>query len=184
LVRAHRGRVVAIGETGLDCHYNFSPLPVQATALASHLELARQLDMPIVLHIRDAHEQAWAIVDAQPARQNPGIVHCFSGTPSEAREWVRRGWHLSFSGIATFSTAAPVLEAARQCPADRMLIETDAPYLAPQPMRGRKNEPAYVSFTCAIIAAARGASPETFASCTAANARRVLGLPMPAAAAS
>ncbi len=171
--------VVAIGETGLDYYYDFSPREAQREVFARHIELARRLDMPLVLHIRDAHDEAFDIVDSCATRGDPGIVHCFTGTPAEARGWLDRGWHISFSGIATFPSAAPVLEAARACPADRVLIETDAPFLAPKPMRGRKNEPAFVSFTCAILAAARGVSAEQFAAETTANTRRVLRLPEP-----
>ena len=184
LAAANRGEfVVAIGETGLDYYYDFSPREAQRETFARHIDLARRLDMPLVLHIRDAHDEAFEIVDACAPRENPGIVHCFTGTPTEARGWLDRGWHVSFSGIATFPSATPVLEAARACPADRILIETDAPFLAPKPMRGRKNEPAFVSFTCAILAAARGVSAEQFAAETTANTRRVLNLPQPASTA-
>ena len=168
-------RVVAVGETGLDYFYDRSPRDVQRDALAAHLGLARRVGKPIVLHIRDAHADAWAVIDAHPAV--PGIVHCFTGTPDEAREWLARGYHLSFSGIVTFPNAGPLREAARACPTDRILLETDAPYLAPGPVRGRKNEPANLAYTCAQLAGIRGEPPEELAAAAAANARALLALP-------
>jgi TatD DNase family protein len=168
-------RVVAVGETGLDYFYDRSPRAQQLEAMARQLELARACGKPVVLHIRDAHADAWAVVDAQEAV--PGIIHCFTGTPEEARAWLDRGYHLSFSGIATFPSAPGPREAARICPADRILLETDAPYLAPVPVRGRKNEPAFVAFTCAQLAQVRGEAPEQLARAAAANARALLKLP-------
>ena len=168
-------RVVAVGETGLDYYYDRSPRAAQLTAMAAQLELARAVDKPVVLHIRDAHADAWAVVDAQDG--TPGIVHCFTGTPDEARGWLGRGYHLSFSGIATFPNAPGLREAARICPQDRILLETDAPYLAPVPVRGRKNEPAFVAFTCAQLAQVRGEAPEVLARAAGANARALLRLP-------
>lgn len=168
-------RVVAVGETGLDYFYDRSPRDTQRHALARQLALARRVGKPIVLHIRDAHADAWAEVDALPAV--PGIVHCFTGTPDEAAGWLSRGYHLSFSGIVTFPNAGPLREAARSCPADRILLETDAPYLAPVPVRGRKNEPANVAYTCAQLAALRGEAPEALAAASSANARTLLHLP-------
>ncbi|MBA3549267.1 MAG: TatD family hydrolase [Nannocystis sp.] len=168
-------RVVAVGETGLDYFYDRSPRAQQLEAMARQLELARACEKPIVLHIRDAHADAWAVVDAQAPV--PGIIHCFTGTPDEARAWLDRGYHLSFSGIATFPSAPGPREAARICPADRILLETDAPYLAPVPVRGRKNEPAYIAFTCAQLAQVRGEPPEQLARAAAANAKTLLKLP-------
>lgn len=168
-------RVVAVGETGLDYFYDRSPREAQLAAMAAQLELAREVGKPVVLHIRDAHADAWALVDARAPV--PGIVHCFTGTPDEARGWLDRGYHLSFSGIATFPTAPGLREAARICPQDRVLLETDAPYLAPVPVRGRKNEPAFVAFTCAVLAQVRGEAPEVLARAAGANARALLRLP-------
>lgn len=173
--RLSHPRVVAVGETGLDYFYDRSPRASQLHAMARQMELARACGKPVVLHIRDAHADAWAVVDAQAAV--PGIIHCFTGTPDEARAWLDRGYYLSFSGIATFPSAPGPREAARICPADRILLETDAPYLAPVPVRGRKNEPAFVAFTCAQLAQLRGEAPEALARAAAANARTLLKLP-------
>ena len=176
---ARSPRVVAIGETGLDYHYDRSPRDAQRAAMARHLALADALHKPVVLHIRDAHADALAVVDATPPAR-PGIVHCFTGTPEEAAAWLDRGFFLSFSGIATFPSATGPREAARACPPGRLLLETDAPYLAPVPMRGRKNEPAFVAFTCAQLAALRGQDPRDLARESAAAAARAFGLPPPA----
>lgn len=173
--RVRHPRVVAVGETGLDYFYDRSPRDRQHEAMAAQLEIARGCGKPIVLHIRDAHADAWAIVDAQPAV--PGVIHCFTGTPEEGRAWLDRGYHLSFSGIATFPSAPGPREAARVCPADRILLETDAPFLAPVPVRGRKNEPAFVAYTCAQLAQLRGEPPQALAAAAATNARALFGLP-------
>ncbi len=180
----NRERVVAIGETGLDYYYDNSPRNVQQQAFSRHIELANRLDMPLVLHIRDAHDDALHLVDEHPRRDDPGIVHCFTGTPDEAKRWLDRGFHISFSGIATFPTAAPLREAARICPDDRILLETDAPFLAPVPNRGRKNEPAFVAFTCAHLAAERRQDARELARLASENTRRLLNLPTPTAASS
>lgn len=168
-------RVVGVGETGLDYFYDRSPRAVQQTAMAAHLAIARAAGKPVILHIRDAHADAWAVVDAAAAV--PGVIHCFTGTPDEAREWLRRGYALSFSGIATFPASEALREAARICPPDRILLETDAPYLAPVPVRGRPNEPANVAYTCARLAAVRGVSAEELARTTAANTAAFFQLP-------
>lgn len=172
-------KVVAVGESGLDYFYKNSAPDAQQRALAAHLEIARAADKPLVLHIRDAHADALAVVDAAPPLPRRGVIHCFTGTPEEAAAWLARGYLLSFSGIATFPHADPLRAAARACPADRLLLETDAPYLAPVPVRGRKNEPANVAFTCAHLAAVRGEDPGELARRAGANARAFFRLPDP-----
>jgi TatD DNase family protein len=170
-------KVVAIGETGLDYHYDFSPRDAQLLGFARQIDLARRLDLPLVLHIRDAHADAWQVLAEHPPRENPGVVHCFTGTPAEAERWLELGWHISFSGIATFKKAAELREAAALVPRERIMLETDAPYLAPEPLRGRKNEPANVAFTCIALAQVRGESPHELASIAAANTRALFRLP-------
>ena len=175
---AQHERVVAIGETGLDYYYDRSPRPQQQIALIAHIEMAQALQKSLVLHIRDAHEDAWKIIDEHASTLKAGIIHCFTGNLEQAKAWIQRGFYLSFSGISTFPSARDVLEAACYCPSERMLIETDAPFLAPVPMRGRKNEPANVAFTCSFLAQARGQSPESLAEQTTKNARLVFSLPL------
>jgi TatD DNase family protein len=174
--------VVAIGETGLDYFYDRSPRDAQRRALAQHVELARRLDLPLVLHIRDAHDEALSIVaEARPRTGNPGMVHCFTAGPDEARRWLDLGFHISFSGIATFKKATDIRDAAKLVPDDRLLLETDAPYLSPEPLRGRKNQPAHVAFTCARLALERGLQAPRLATLAAANTRALLGMQRPAA---
>lgn len=176
--RAAHPKVLAIGETGLDYHYNLSTPDEQRASLRAHVALARALDLPLVLHIREAHDEALAIVqEVGPREQGPGMVHCFTGGPKEAEAWLRLGFHISYSGIATFPNAEPIREAVRLTPADRILLETDAPYLAPVPVRGHKNEPANVAFTCARLAETRGEDPHALARQAAANARALLAMP-------
>jgi TatD DNase family protein len=179
LAAAPGEKVVAIGETGLDYHYDFSPREDQVIAFGRQIDLAKRLDLPLVLHIRDAHADAWQVLAEHPPRQNPGVVHCFTGTPAEAERWLELGWHISFSGIATFKTATALREAAALVPRDRIMLETDAPYLAPEPLRGRKNEPANVAFTCIALANVRGETPEQLASFATANTRSLFRLPLP-----
>jgi TatD DNase family protein len=177
---AAQPKVVAIGETGLDYHYDRSPREQQRESFAQHVELARRLDLPLVLHIRDAHDEALAIVaEAGPRPELPGMVHCFTAGPVQARRWLDLGFHVSFSGIATFKKAVEIRDAARLCPADRILLETDAPYLSPEPLRGRKNRPAHLAFTCARLAEERGEAPPALAQQAAANTRTLLAMPLP-----
>lgn len=179
--RAAHPKVLAIGETGLDYHYNLSTPDEQRASLRAHVALARELDLPLVLHIREAHDEALAIVQAVgPRAHHPGMVHCFTGGPKEADAWLALGFHISYSGIATFPTAEAIREAARLTPADRILLETDAPYLSPVPVRGTKNEPAHVAFTCARLAETRGEDPHALARGAAANTRALLRMPAPA----
>lgn len=178
---AKNPKVVAIGETGLDYHYDLSPREAQRRSFAQHIELSRELDMPVVLHVRDAHEEALAIVtEAKPRAEMPGMVHCFTAGPDEARAWLDLGFHISYSGISTFKKAQDIRDAVALTPDDRILVETDAPYLAPEPLRGRKNTPANVAFTCARLAEVRGTTPEALARQAAQNTRALLRMPEPA----
>jgi TatD DNase family protein len=170
-------RVVAIGETGLDYHYDFSPRETQLVAFGLQIDLARKLDKPLILHIRDAHADAWTVLEQHPPRPNPGVVHCFTGNRAEAERWLALGWHVSFSGIATFKTAVELREAVLAVPRERIMLETDAPYLAPEPLRGRKNEPANVAFTCVALAQLRNEAARDLAASAANNTRALFGLP-------
>ena len=144
-------KVVAIGECGLDYHYDHSPRDVQRTAFAAQIALAHERNLPLVIHTREAWADTFDILRAErvPART---IFHCFTGAPDEAAVCLELGAYLSFSGIVTFKTAADLRESARRCPTDRFLIETDTPYLAPVPHRGKPNEPAYVPLVAACLA--------------------------------
>lgn len=181
--RAAHPKVVAIGETGLDYHYNLSDPPQQRRSLEAHVAMARRLNMPLVLHVREAHDEALAIVEQTgPRERMPGMVHCFTAGPREAEAWLRLGFHVSFSGIATFPKAEEIREAVELVPDDRIMLETDAPYLAPVPMRGTKNVPANVAFTCSRLAEVRGQDPQVLAALATANTRALLGLLEPGVA--
>ena len=165
--------VVAVGETGLDYHYDSAPRDVQRARFADFVDLAVEVGKPVVCHIRDAHDDALAILAGCPVT---AIIHCFTGGPDDARRYVALGAVLSFSGISTFRNADPIRAAARLVPADQILLETDCPYLAPVPNRGKRNEPAFLVHTAELIARERGISVAELAAATTANARRVLVL--------
>ncbi len=178
---AQAPQVVAIGEIGLDFHYNFSHPKVQERAFAEQLELAWQLDLPVVLHIREAYPEALAIVRrfGKPLR---GVAHCFTGTWDEAQAFLAFGFFIGITGIVTFNRKAEsVQEVAAKVPLERLLIETDAPYLAPHPYRGKRNEPAYLPHIVTAIANLRGIASEAVAQATYRNAVTLFALPLPQA---
>jgi TatD DNase family protein len=168
-------RVVAVGETGLDFHYNYSPADEQIASFRRHVALAATRDLALIVHVRDAWDALFEVFaeDGAPART---ILHCFTGGPEELSRALTFGCMISFSGIVSFKNAEPVRAAARACPADRLLVETDAPYLAPVPHRGDENRPAYVAAVGAALAAVREVSAEEIAEITTANARVAFGL--------
>jgi TatD DNase family protein len=150
----------AVGEIGLDYHYDFSPRDVQRDVFRRQVALARDLGLPVVIHTREATADTFAILSEEGRGDVTGVFHCFSGDAVMAREALDLGFYLSFAGIVTFPKADAVREAARLVPADRLLVETDAPYLAPVPHRGRRNEPAYLARTVDGLACTRGETPE------------------------
>ncbi len=167
-------RVVAVGEIGLDFYYDHSPRDEQQAWFTKFLQLAQRIDKPVVLHIRDAHDESRAALTATPPPG--GVVHCFTGNLADAQQYVAMGLYVSFSGIVTFKSARDIQEAARWVPADRILIETDCPYLAPVPMRGRRNEPSFLVHTAAFVAQLRGVPVDELAETTTANAHRLFRL--------
>jgi TatD DNase family protein len=173
---ARAPRVVGIGETGLDYHYEHAPRDVQQWAYRRSIGLAREAGLPVVSHVRDAHADAAAILDEE-ANGLPGVIHCFTGGVAEARVYLDLGQVLSFSGIVTFKNAANIREAAAFAPLDRILIETDAPYLAPVPHRGGRNEPAYIVETLKVVAGLRGITPDELDAATTENTRQLFRLP-------
>src|SRR6266446_4156836 len=167
---AAHAKVVAIGEIGLDYHYDHSPRHVQRDVFVEQMRIARDARKPVVIHTRTAWEDTIALLREQWAPTGiGGIMHCFSEGPREAEQALAIGFHISFAGIVTFPKAAAIQEAARITPADRLLIETDAPYLAPVPKRGKRNEPAYVVETARKLAELRGVTIEEISRCTSAN---------------
>lgn len=170
---ASHPRVAAFGEIGLDYHYNFSPPEVQRAVFVRQMEIAREARLPIIIHTREAWQDTVELIRRHWPPELGGVFHCFSGGPREAEQALELGFHVSFSGIVTFPKAAAVQEAARMVPSDRLLIETDAPYLAPVPHRGKRNEPAYVAETARFLAALRGLEPGEIARLAAENWSRL-----------
>lgn len=159
-------KVVAIGEIGLDYHYDLSPRETQRAIFARQLALARETGLPVVVHTREAWSDTMAILREQPG---PGVMHCFTGDAEQAREALALGFYLSFSGVITFPKAEPTREAARITPLNRVLIETDCPYLAPVPHRGKRNEPAFVAHVAQRLAEVRGCPVEDVAGAAWSN---------------
>ncbi|MGA3189622.1 MAG: TatD family hydrolase [Bryobacteraceae bacterium] len=170
---ADHPKVIAVGEIGLDYHYDFSPRDTQLQVFVEQMNIAEAAKKPIVIHTREAWDDT---ISALRNRWNPdrgGIMHCFSGNPAQAQQALDLGFYLSFGGIVTFPKALEIQESARMCPADRLLIETDAPYLAPVPKRGKRNEPAFLVETAKKLASLRGVSEQAIAETTTANFRRL-----------
>jgi TatD DNase family protein len=166
-------RVVAYGEIGLDFHYDYSPRPVQTARFADQIRMASGLSLPLVIHTREAWEETFEIMKAEGAERLGGVFHCFTGGPAEAERALAIGFYISFSGIATFPKAENIRAAARVTPLDRLLIETDSPYLAPQGMRGKRNEPSNVRRVAEILAETTGHSIDEIARATTENAKRL-----------
>ncbi len=172
---AREKKVVAIGEIGLDFFYDLSPREVQLRRFTEQLDLAEDLDLPVIIHDRDAHAETLGILRPRKGRLR-GVLHCFSGDGAMARECIALGFHLSVAGPVTYRKADQLREVAREIPPERLLIETDAPYLSPQPYRGTRNEPAYVVETARRLAEIRGIPAGELERLTAANARRLFGI--------
>jgi TatD DNase family protein len=170
-----RPGVVAVGECGLDYHYDHSPREVQREVFAAQVALAASRGLPLVVHTREAWADTFDVLAGED-RPDRIVFHCFTGGPAEARRCLDLGGHLSFSGIVTFPSASEIREAAVLCPADRLLVETDSPYLAPVPHRGRPNRPALVPVVGAGVAQARGEPVDEIAETTWRNAERVFDL--------
>jgi TatD DNase family protein len=177
-------KVVAIGEAGLDYHYDLSPRSAQTQGLLTHIEAARHTQFPLVIHCREADDDMARILRDEMGRGAfPAVLHCFTGSRDLALEAVKLGCYVSFSGILTFRKSGDLRAIAADLPPDRILVETDAPYLAPDPFRGKRNEPAYVSETAKVLAAARGIDPAAAARQTTENFLRLFSkVPQPVGA--
>lgn len=173
-------RVVAVGECGFDFHYSHSPADAQRDVFAAQIALANERDLALVIHTREAWDETFEVLDAEGVPDRT-VFHCFSGGPDDATECLSRGAYLSFSGIVSFPSATELQAAAARCPLDRLLVETDSPYLAPVPHRGTRNQPAWLVDVGAAVAAAAGHDVAAVASATWDNATRVYRLDAPEA---
>ena len=167
-------KVKAIGEIGLDYHYEDIPREIQKKAFRLQMELARELDLPVIVHEREAHEDGMRIVDEFPTVK--GVFHCYSGSLEMAKELVKRGWYIGFTGVLTFKNARKAIEVAENIPRDRIVIETDCPYMAPVPFRGKRNDPGLVCYMAQKLSQLWGVSPEEAARVTLKNGKRLYRL--------
>jgi TatD DNase family protein len=176
-----RDRVVAVGETGLDRHWNDTPFPLQEEFFARHLNLGRRNGLPVVIHCREAETDVLRMLRDEYDRHGPirGVMHSFVGDQVMAEACLAMGLYLSYAGMLTYKNATALRETAASVPLDRVLVETDSPYLSPVPVRGRRNEPAHVAHTAACLAGLHLLSPDALAERTTANARTLFGLPDP-----
>lgn len=166
-------KVAAIGEIGLDYHYEEHSRDIQKKAFEEQLKLSAELDMPVVIHSRDAWEDTMELLRKYRPK---GVMHCFSGSAEIAREIVGMGMYVGFTGVVTFKNAKKALKALEAVPTDRLLVETDCPYMAPEPNRGKRNYSGYLPYTIAAMAAVKGLSPDEMAEITAENAERLFGI--------
>ena len=170
-------KVVALGEMGLDFFRNLSPREIQERVFRRQLELARRLGKPVVVHCRDAHAETLAILGEERAGEIGGVMHCFSGDVEVAKRCLDLGFHISLAGPVTYRNARALPDVARAAPEDRLVVETDCPFLPPHPHRGKRNEPAYMALTAARVAELRGADPEVLNAAMSRNAGRLFRLP-------
>lgn len=166
-------RVVAIGEIGLDAHYTLSPMDQQQACFDYFLQMALELDLPVVVHVRQTHEEVLSKIAHFSKLGLRGVIHCFTGTLSEAKDFLDHGFYISLSGIVTFKNAKQLQEVAQFVPNDRLLIETDSPYLSPVPLRGKVNEPSHLLHTCDFIAQLRKTTSSELTAMTFQNATQL-----------
>ncbi len=168
-------KIMAIGEIGLDYHYEDIPRDIQKRAFRLQMELARDLALPVIVHEREAHEDGMKIVDEFPTVK--GVFHCYSGSLEMAKELIKRGWYIGFTGVLTFKNARKALEVAAGIPRDRIVIETDCPYMAPVPFRGKRNDPGKVFYMAGKLSEIWGVSTEEAARITLENGKRLYRIP-------
>jgi TatD DNase family protein len=168
-------RIVAIGEIGLDFHYDHSPRDVQREVFRAQVRLGREVGLPVIIHTREADDETAALLEAEGAREVGGVIHCFTGGHDLARRALALDFYISFSGILAFPRSDVIQEVARTMPLDRLLVETDSPFLAPPPHRGKRNEPAFVVEVARKVAALRGVTVEEIGRAADANFRRLFG---------
>ena len=166
-------KIVAIGETGLDYFYDLSPREIQKESLQKHFDLSIETGLPIVLHVRDCEDDMKAMLKENACKKLKGVIHCFTGDYESALLYIELGFYISFSGILTFKRSEELRDVASKLPIDKILVETDSPYLAPMPYRGKKNEPAYVKHVAETLAEVTGKSFEQICEITTNNCREL-----------
>ena len=164
-------KIKAIGEIGLDYHYEDIPRELQLKAFRAQMALAAELDLPVIVHERDAHADGMAVIDEFPTVK--GVFHCYSGSAEMAAQLIKRGWYIGFTGVLTFKNARKALEVAASIPLDRLVLETDCPYMAPEPFRGKRNHPGYLYRMAEQLAQLRGVSVEEIYRITTENGKRL-----------
>lgn len=169
-------KVVAVGETGLDFYYDHSPRNLQMEIFIRFIHMARETSLPLVVHNRDAHGEVADLVRSEGRGDLRGVIHCFTGDYEAAKTFLDLGFYISFTGIITFKNAEPLREVVRKLPLDRVLVETDAPYLAPVPHRGKRNEPSFVRFVAETVAQIKGLKLEEVAQATTRNAQELFAI--------
>ena len=171
---AENPKIKAIGEIGLDYHYEDIPREIQLKAFRMQMELAKELGLPVIVHERDAHEDGMKVVDEFP--EVTGVFHCYSGSAEMAKELVKRGWYIGFTGVLTFKNARKAVEVAKAIPIDRIVLETDCPYMSPEPFRGKRNDPGKLYRMAEKLAQIRGLSLEEIHTITVENGKRLYRL--------
>lgn len=171
-----REKVVAIGEIGLDYYYDNSPRDVQRIWFKRQMKLAKEVNLPIVVHSREANQETFDMIKAESDGKLTGVIHCYSGSVELMKEYIKLGYYISLGGPVTFKNAKTPKEVAKVVPIDRLLVETDSPYLTPEPHRGKRNEPLYVRHVAAMIAELRGMTIEELARATSENTKRLFNL--------
>lgn len=172
----NRKKVVAIGEIGLDFYYDNSPRDIQRKWFKRQMELAKELNLPIIVHSREADQETFDMIKAQSDGNLTGVIHCYSGSVELMKEYIKLGYYISLGGPVTFKNAKTPKEVAKAVPLDRLLVETDSPYLTPEPYRGKRNEPLYVRHVAAMIAELREMTIEEIARATSENTKRLFNL--------
>lgn len=173
---ARRDKVVAIGEIGLDYYYDNSPRDVQREWFRKQIRLAKELNLPIIVHSRDAQKDTYDILKEELDQNLRGVLHCYSGSLEMAKEYIKMGFYISFAGPVTFKNAKVSKEVAKELPIDRILVETDSPYLTPEPHRGKRNEPLYVRYVASMVAELRDMTFDEIAKVTAENTKRLFNI--------
>jgi len=173
---SNKDKVVAIGEIGLDYHYDNSPRDVQKKWFIEQIKLAKELSLPIIIHEREAQQDMYNILKEYADEKLRGVLHCYSGSLEMAKEYLKMGFYLSFAGPVTFKNAKTPKEVAKNIPLERLLVETDSPYLTPEPHRGKRNEPLYVRYVAAMIAELRGVTFEEIAQNTSQNVKKLFNI--------